>query len=323
MKHCKSLLLGCLGLGSRLSHSESLKFLESAVRLGIREFDTGSLYGNGQSEIILGEFARAHQLKLDIHTKIGLEESPRKDGSFGVSLSILTPEKIKNDAMRATERLRQSSIRRITLHSFCPEVPIPEQVDTLQELVRSGVIKSYGLANFTPSQLENWIGYCNVNSKLLPSDLDLHFNLLEQRVKYEIMPLINDIDVRIVPYRVFCRGVLSGRYDNSSTFPLDSRACSSWRVKQVITDENIAFVDSLREIACKHDLSLIELVLLWTFSFHSIRKICLGTCRVDQLSQIIESLEQINLNSIQHILNEIEDCELDRFKKLPSTYFET
>lgn len=323
MKQCQSLLLGCLCLGSTLDYKESLRFLEIAVNLGINEFDTGSLYGNKKSEAILGDFSYAHQLPLNIHTKIGLEESRRQDGSFGVALANLTPEKIKADAIRAQQILKQSSLGRLTLHSFCSEVPISEQIDALEELIKSGVIKNYGLANYSPHELEAWISYCNKNTKLLPSDLDLHFNLLEQRVKYEVMPLIETSDINIIPYRVFCRGVLSGRYISTGSFPSDSRANTSWRVKRVITDQNISFVSTLKAICHKYGLPLIDLVLLWTLSFDKIKKVCIGTSKTDQLSQIVDSLNRLQSHPIDMIMKEIKEIELDVFKKLPSTYFET
>ena len=71
----ESLIIGGLCFGSSLTREESMIFLEKVYSLGIRDVDTGSLYGNGNSEILIAEYIKKTGNKLRIHSKIGLEKS--------------------------------------------------------------------------------------------------------------------------------------------------------------------------------------------------------------------------------------------------------
>ena len=79
-----------------LDQKQSDKLGHYCIDNGINFFDTGPLYGNGNSEKILGEIIKDKRKDLLISTKAGLEKEIRQDGSFGVKVKKLTPKYIKN-----------------------------------------------------------------------------------------------------------------------------------------------------------------------------------------------------------------------------------
>jgi aryl-alcohol dehydrogenase-like predicted oxidoreductase len=209
-----SLILGGLCLGSTLGREESLEFLNKAYKLGIRDIDTGSLYGNGMSEKFICEYQKKSKNNFKIHTKIGLAKDIRKDGTFGVKLEDLSYDYIIESTINALTRLEVEKIHRVSLHAFCKNVPVKEQLRSLNYLVSKGFIESYGICNFESNELKHWINECIEYSSFLPSSLDVHFNLLEQRAAFDLFPLLQKNGIEAIPYRVFCRGLLSDRYDN-------------------------------------------------------------------------------------------------------------
>ncbi len=318
----ESIIIGGLCLGSSLNKKESFYFLENVYNLGIRDIDTGSLYGNGNSELFISDYIKNSGNKFRIHSKIGLEKVSRHDGSFGVEVANLSPEFIINSSLKTFERFNQKEIHRISIHAFCSSIPIHSQLEALKYLMDNNIIKTYGICNFNSEELSRWINVC-INNKLpLPKSLDLHFNLFEQKALVELFPILDKYNIFAIPYRVFCRGLLADRYDDFNNFPKNSRANYSWRVKKYITEEYILYLNYLKELAAENDIDLISLILKWTFSFNCISKICIGTSSIKQLKQIMTCLRDLKLND-NFLIEKINKSKLpNNIYELPETFFE-
>ena len=157
----EKIILGGLIFGSLLNKNQSLAFLEQAYSLGIRDIDTGTLYGNGKSELYLSEYIKETGNKIKIHSKIGLEKVVRKDGTFGVKLSTLTPESIVNSVLNIYKKFNEEKIHRVSIHAFCNSVSVNSQVGALKYLIDNNIIENYGICNFNAEELSYWIDTCN------------------------------------------------------------------------------------------------------------------------------------------------------------------
>ena len=319
----ESLIIGSIAFGSILDKTKSLIFLQKVFELGIRDIDTGKLYGNGKSELIISEYIQKYGNKLRIHTKIGLEKNIRKDGSFGVKISDLNPEYIVKNALESFKIFNEEKIHRISIHAFCNTVPVNNQLEGLNHLIENNIIKNYGICNFNLEQLSHWIDIC-LNKKFpLPSSLDLNFNLLEQRALIELFPILESNSIKAIPYRVFCRGILADRYKDPNQFPKNSRALVSWRVKRFVTEEYLLYLNELRELALDNKTTVLGLVLKWTLSFKCISKLCLGTSSISQLTDIVKTLKKLK-DDDESLLNKINETKLPKnIYDLPKEYFET
>ncbi len=317
-----TLIIGGLCLGSSLDKERSFAFLQKAYELGIRDIDTGSLYGNGNSELYIAEFINKTKNAFLVHTKIGLERVVRDDGSFGVKLNELNSDYIINQTESSIYRLGIKKIHRLSLHAFCKKTSIKEQVQALDYLIKNDLIEGYGICNFEYSELQAWLDCCAEFNLTFPSSLDLHFNLFEQKASKRILPLLCKFSVEAIPYRVFCRGILANRYKESLEIPANSRASSSWRVKRYINAENLKSVKKLKLLAQKNKMSLMELVLLWVFSFKCITKICVGTSSANQLEEIVKANNSV-ISPENNILEMINNCLPQDYLSKPDVFFET
>ncbi len=318
----ESLILGGLCFGSSLNEIESEDFLEKSFNLGIRHIDTGSLYGNGKSEIIIGNYMKKTNKIFNIHSKIGLERIKREDGSFGVKLAELSNDYLIKSTEDALEKIGQKKLFRISIHAFCRSVPAKEQIESINQLLNQGLLDSYGICNFNPEELAHWIKTCVENNLPLPKSLDLHFNLFEQRALIDIFPLLEKYNIDAIPYRIFCRGLLADRYQSEKNLPSNSRASYSWRVRKYITEKYISNVNYLKILAEENNYSLMSLILEWTLSFKCIKKVCIGTSSIFQLSEIIDSFKKIDNN--KSIFKKIDNDKLPLdFLDMPKVFFET
>lgn len=319
----ESLIVGGLCFGSSLNEIESENFLDKSFDLGIRDLDTGSLYGNGKSEIIIGNYMKKTNKIFNINSKIGLERIKREDGSFGVKVAKLTNDYLIKSTENSLKKIGQKKISRISIHAFCKSISAKEQIKSIKYLLNQQMIDSYGICNFNPEELLYWIQTCLENNLPLPKSLDLHFNLFEQRALFELFPILEKYKIDAIPYRIFCRGLLADRYQSEKNLPFNSRANYSWRVKKYVTEKYISNVNYLKILAKENNYSLLSLILQWTFSFGCIKKVCIGTSSIVQLHEIINSLKTINVND-QSILKKINDDKLPvDCLKMPEVFFET
>jgi aryl-alcohol dehydrogenase-like predicted oxidoreductase len=74
---CSALGFGCANLMGRVSRRHSLRALSTAFDQGITIFDTARSYGWGESETVVGQFARERRDKVVIATKFGIVPPPR------------------------------------------------------------------------------------------------------------------------------------------------------------------------------------------------------------------------------------------------------
>ena len=318
-----SLILGGLCLGSSLNEKDSYSFLQKAYELGIRDIDTGSLYGNGDSELFISNYQIKTNNYFKVHTKIGLEKLERNDGSFGVSLEKLSSKYIIKATKNAINKIKVDKLHRVSLHAFCKEVPIKEQIEALNFLISEDLIDSYGICNFEVEDLKEWISECIKWNMPLPSSLDVHFNLFEQRAAYDIFPILDKYSIEAIPYRIFCRGLLTNRYLSHNNIPDKSRASFSWRVKRYINEANLGYVNQLRDIARNNDTDILTLVLKWIFSFKCISKVCIGTSSDFQLKEIIKANENVSKIYSSHIIQNLSNNLPKDFASKPEVFFET
>ena len=318
----ESLIIGGLCFGSTLSRDESMSFLEKVYSLGIRDVDTGSLYGNGISEILIAEYIKKTGNKLRIHSKIGLEKSIRDDGSFGVRVSDLTPYYIEKSILETYKKFNEKQLYRVSIHAYSNSTEVSSQIKTLRSLMETNIIENYGICNFNAEELSHWIEVC-LNKKLpLPKSIDLHFNLFEQRALNELFPILEANNISVIPYRVFCRGLLADRYQESRQLPPNSRASYSWRVKKYVTDEYILYLNNLKDLAKRKNTNIISLILNWTLSFKCISQICIGTSSINQLDEIVSNLNDLTIKD-RTIIKEINNSNLPKnIFDLPVTFFE-
>ena len=120
-----------------------------AVELGVTLIDTAHLYGWGANEELLAEALYPYPEDLLIATKVGVAppDPPREAAICG------RPDFLREQVEQALRRLRVERLELLQLHRVDPEVPLADQVGTLQELRAAGKIGLIGLSEVTVAQL--------------------------------------------------------------------------------------------------------------------------------------------------------------------------
>ena len=189
-----------------VSEDDARDVVRSAVAAGITLIDTADVYGDGRSERIVGEVVGGSD--VFVATKMGRRVEQR-------------PENYTLDNFRAwTDRSRRllgvESLDLVQLH--CPPDPVFEDdsvFDALDTLVDDGAIRAYGVSVETCAQALAAIARPRVAS------VQIILNCFRHKPLDEVLPAAQEAGVGIIARVPLASGLLSGRYDESTTFPAD------------------------------------------------------------------------------------------------------
>src|SRR5208337_1355725 len=137
--------LGCMGMsmayGPPADKKEMITLIGKAVERGVTFFDTAELYGPFTNEELVGEALAPFRGRVVIATKFGIKMDPS-----GQQVQDSRPERIRQSVEGSLKRLRVDAIDLYYQHRVDPEVPIEEVAGTVQDLIREGKVKHFGLS---------------------------------------------------------------------------------------------------------------------------------------------------------------------------------
>src|SRR3954451_17308905 len=196
-----------------VEESEALAVLAAAVEAGVTFFDTADVYGDGRSERLIGTFLRAHPgAGVTVATKCGRRADPHVPAEYHLAnLTAWTERSLRN---LGVERLDL-----VQLH--CPPTAVfgsDEVFDALDSLVDRGVLAAYGVSVETCDEALTAIARPNVAS------VQIILNAFRLKPLERVLPAAQQAGVGIIARVPLASGLLSGKYDESTTFaPSDHR----------------------------------------------------------------------------------------------------
>ena len=209
--------LGCWQLGAdwgTVSEDDAMAVLNASVDAGVTVLDTADVYGDGRSERLIGRLLRERAgegaaAELTVMTKCGRRADPH------------VPEAFTPDALRAwTDRSRQNlgvdTLDLVQLH--CPPTPVYDDdrvFDALDDLVQEGRLAAYGVSVEKVDEALRAIARPNVAS------VQIILNVFRRKPLERVLPAAVEAGVGIIARVPLASGLLSGKYDEDTTFAPD------------------------------------------------------------------------------------------------------
>lgn len=206
--------LGCWQIGAdwgQVSDDDALTTLHAAADAGVTCFDTADVYGDGRSERLVGTM-RAERIAdeeepIFVATKLGRRANPH------------VPEAFTREAMaawidRSRTNLGMDTLDLVQLH--CPPTPVfadDAVFDALDGFVAQGRIAAYGVSVETCAEALAAIGRPGVAS------VQIILNAFRRKPLEAVLPAAAAAGVAIIARVPLASGLLTGRYDESTTFP--------------------------------------------------------------------------------------------------------
>jgi L-glyceraldehyde 3-phosphate reductase len=295
-----------LGLWQNFGHDRPLDNSRAIVRrafdLGITHFDLANNYGPpyGSAEENFGRVLRADLApfrdELVISTKAGYDMWLGPYGDWGSRKYLLAS---------LDQSLRRMGLDYVDIfysHRFDPETPLEETMGALDSAVRQGKALYAGISSYSAKHTAKAAAIL----RDLGTPLLIHqpsYSLLNRWIEDELLDTLEDEGVGCIVFSPLAQGLLTDKYLQG--IPEGSRASRDGSFSpDLITDETVAKIRALNEVAGRRGQTLAQMALAWTLRDRRVTSALVGVSSVAQLEANIAAIERLDFTSEE--LEEIE-----------------
>ena len=279
--------------GDTTHFENSRAMIRRAFDLGITHFDLANNYGPppGAAEENFGRILKQdlhrYRDELIISTKAGYLMWPGPYGDWGSKKYLVA------SLDQSLKRLGLDYVDIFYHHRPDPETPLEETMSTLDLLVRQGKALYVGLSNYDVESTKKALAIL----KELGTPCLIHqmsYSMFNRWAEDGLLSLLKEEGVGSIAYSPLAKGLLTNRYLNG--IPADSRAASSSRFlnPQDITEEKIATVRRLNELASTRDQSLAQMAIAWLLREEQLTSVLIGASKVSQIEDCVGALENLD-----------------------------
>jgi L-glyceraldehyde 3-phosphate reductase len=284
--------------------ANSRAILRRGFDLGITHFDLANNYGPpyGAAETNFGrifkEDFRPYRDELIISTKAGYDQWPGPYGEWGSRKYLLA------SLDQSLARMGLDHVDIFYSHRFDPRTPLRETMGALDTAVRQGKALYAGISSYSPQRTAEAIEILNG----LGTPLLIHqpsYSMLNRWIEDELLALLDSNGVGAIVFSPLAQGLLTDRYLHG--VPEDSRVRRGEEFdERMLSEENLARVRALNEIAERRGQSLAQLAIAWALRDPRVSSALIGASSVTQLEQNVAALENLDFTTE-------ELAEIDRY----------
>ena len=268
--------LGCNNFGGRLGPDETATVVHAALDAGINFFDTADVYGGAKSDVYLGAALGTRRDEIVLATKFG---APYEGHEGGASAAY-----VRTAVEDSLTRLGTDRIDLYQLHVPDQKTPIAETLGALRELVDEGKVREFGCSNFSAAMLveaedatpEGSPGFDSVQNQ---------YNLLARDPEDGVLAECERSGLAFLPYFPLAMGLLSGKYRAGEPPPEGTRLAGMGdAAKGQLSDERLAKVTALDELARSESHSVLDLAFAWLLSRPAVASVIAGATKPEQVA---------------------------------------
>ena len=271
---------GCMGMSQSFGPNpgdrrQMMSLLRTAVDLGVTFFDTAEVYGPFVNEELVGEALAPVRDQVVIATKFGFafDADGRQTGLSS------RPEHIRRAVDGSLRRLGTEWIDLLYQHRVDPQVPIEEVAGTVGELIAAGKVRHFGLSEAGARTIRRAHAVHPVTA------LQSEYSLFWREPEDEIIPVLDELGIGLVPFSPLGRGFLTGRIDQATEFGEGDVRAILPRFTAEARAANQALVDLLGRIADGKGATRAQIALAWLLAQRPSIAPIPGTRRLERLEE--------------------------------------
>lgn len=273
------------------------QLLFTAFDRGITHFDLANNYGPppGSAETNFGKILKsdlgAYRDELVISTKAGYTMWEGPYGDWGSKKYLIA------SLDQSLQRMGLEYVDIFYSHRVDPGTPLEETMDALAQAIRQGKALYAGISSYPTEKTKQAAAML----KSMGVRLLIHqprFSMLDQRYKEDgLFDTLVEEGIGAICFCPLAQGLLTSRYLNG--IPADSRAAKAhgFLKKEVITEELVAKLNKLNNIAQDRGQALAEMALAWVLKQKGVTSALIGASRVEQLLENLKTLENLDFTA--------------------------
>jgi L-glyceraldehyde 3-phosphate reductase len=268
--------------------------IRRAFDLGITQFDLANNYGPpyGSAEENFGRILQSdlagRRDQLVITTKAGYDMWPGPYGIWGSRKYLLA------SLDQSLDRMGLEYVDIFYSHRFDPQTPLEETMGALDTAVRQGKALYVGISSYSARRTKEAADIL----RRLGTPLLIHqpsYSMLNRWIEKDLLDVLGKEGFGCITFSPLAQGLLTDRYLNG--IPAGSRASQSGSFSQeMLTDETLAKVKALNQIAQRRGQTLAQMALAWTLRDPRVTSTLVGASSVAQLEQNVGALDKLQFS---------------------------
>ena len=274
--------------------------VKTAVDEGVNFIDTANVYSFGQSETLLGQALKTLGLPrhdLIIATKV---RGRMGEGKNQVGLGRLQIMQQLEDSLK---RLQVDHVDLYQIHGFDPITPLEETMRGLEDVVRSGKVRYIGCSNLAAWQVMKANGIADKNGWTKFVSTQNYYSIAGRDLENEIVPMVQDQHMAILPWSPLAGGFLSGKYTRDNKPDGDSRRLG-FDFPPVDQERAYDIIEVMQRIGNDHGVSAARIALAWVLAKPGVTSVITGAKNTDQL---LDNLKAADLSLTTEQLDELDE----------------
>jgi len=246
-------MAGTLLTGGGLDDTESIRAVHRALDLGVTHIDTAESYGPFHSEEVVGQALEGRRDQVVLATKFGI----LSHSGDGTGLFDSSPANIRTAVEGSLKRLRTDRIDLCYQHRVDPKTPIEDTIGVVSELIAEGKVLHIGLSEASPDTIRRAHAVHPITS------LQTEYSLWTRDVEAELLPLLRELGIGLVPYAPLGHGFLTGQIRTPDDIPDDDWRKTNPRFIGEAFYQNLQLVDEVRKVAAEASATPAQIALAW------------------------------------------------------------
>ena len=261
------------------AEADGQRAVDEALDAGINLFDTAEMYGQGESERLLGAYLGSRRDRVFIASKVSPENC--------------APDRLRMSLESSLRRLNTDWIDLYQVHWPPTEVPFADVYGALARFQEEGKIRAIGVSNFGPEDLIHWHAQGHAVSN------QVGYNALFRAVEYDCIPVSRAYNLGVLAYMPLMQGLLSGRYGSVEEIPMMRRRTRHFSGTRQGTRHGehgeeellMATLSDLGDFAEAVGLPLAVLSLGWLTAQPGVTSVVLGARTPSQLRSNLDAAD--------------------------------
>ncbi|WID99658.1 aldo/keto reductase (plasmid) [Bosea vestrisii] len=283
------LCLGAMMFGDQTSETDAARIVGAASEAGVNFIDTADVYAGGDSERVVGRALARERDRWIVATKVGTTVDPRIPNQGGNGRQWLI-QSVEQSLMR----LGTDRIDIYYLHLDDLTTPLEETLRGIDDLIRGGKIRYWGVSNFRAWRISEIVNRCLAMGVPKPVVGQPYYNAMNRMPEVEYLPACANYGIGVVPYSPLARGILSGKYTPGATPEPGSRAGrKDMRMLQTeFRAESIEAARIIREHAERTNRTAIGFAVNWVLANPIVSAVIAGPRTPEQWQAYLTALDE-------------------------------
>jgi aryl-alcohol dehydrogenase-like predicted oxidoreductase len=303
--------LGCMGMSAFYGQgddNESTRTIHRALELGCNFLDTSDMYGPHTNERLVGAAIAGRRDEVFLATKFGIRLELGDDGKPVRRSVDGTPDYVRKACEGSLQRLGVEHIDLYYQHRVDPGTPIEETVGAMAELVAEGKVRHLGLSEASAATIRRAHMVHPITA------VQSEYSLWTRDVEQDVIPVLSELGIGLVPYSPLGRGFLSGRFTSPDELDENDFRRHGPRFTGENLRHNLALAERVKQLAEEKGVTAGQLALAWVLHRGPHFVPIPGTKRVRYLEENLAAADiELSDEEVQRITDAVPAAAGERY----------